>query len=134
VKPEQAGRLLDRIGVLQDSCDLDLLLFFVRHPRALLTSDQIATFLGYDVKQLGESLETLIRADLLTRLQRPASAPRLHILAAGGPHGGSLSTLVDLASTREGRLAMRAALTERKNDAIHGPQSRGKRDPIAKAG
>jgi len=42
MKREQARRLVERIGVLRNACDLDLLLFFVRHPRALLTSEQIA--------------------------------------------------------------------------------------------
>ena len=34
--------MLDRIRGIRDASDLDLLLFFYRHPRALLTSEQFA--------------------------------------------------------------------------------------------
>ena len=71
MKDDHIRRLLDQIGVLRRPCDLDLLLFFIRHPRALLSSDQIAAFLGYDVKRLGESLDALVTAELLTRTQTP---------------------------------------------------------------
>jgi hypothetical protein len=132
-QPGHIERVLGRIAVLRHPCDLDLLLFFLRHPRTLLTSDQIATFLGYDVKQLGASLDVLLTANLLTRVQRTTSAPRMYVLSAAGPHGGSLSSLLDLASTRDGRLALRAALTARQAQASADPPSRRKRDQIAKA-
>ena len=110
MKHDHIRHLLDRSGVLRDQCDLDLLLFFVRHPRALLTSDQIAAILGYDVKTLGESLDVLVTAELLTRMQKPASASRMYVFADGGTHSDWLPALVELASTREGRLAMRDRL------------------------
>ena len=115
MKDDHIRRLLDQIGVLRRPCDLDLLLFFIRHPHALLSSDQIAAFLGYEVKLLSESLDVLVTAELLTRMQTPTSAERMHVLAVGGPHGAWLPSLVELASTREGRLAMRAALIEQRN-------------------
>ena len=127
-------RLIDRIGVLRDPCDLDLLLFFIRHPRALLSSDQIAAFLGYDVKQLGESLDILVTAELLTRTQKPATASRMYVFAAGGTDGGWLPSLVELASTREGRLAMRNALKGTMDAETPRPRSPHERDQIAKAG
>jgi hypothetical protein len=126
-------RLLDQIGVLRDPCDLDLLVFFVRHPRVLLTSDQIAAFLGYEVKRLGDALEVLVTAGLLTRLQRPTGAARMYVFAIGGAHGGWLPSLVELASTREGRLAMRETLLDLKNEQTPGPVARRERDQIAKA-
>jgi hypothetical protein len=132
--PERARRLLDRIGVLRHPCDLDLLLFFVRHPRALLTSDQLAPFLGYDVKELGDSLDVLVTAGLLVRMQKPTSASRMYVFAAGGTHGGWLPSLVEFASTRQGRLAMRDALTARKDKETSAPVSPRKNDSIAKAG
>src|SRR6185503_16002053 len=113
MKIDEARRLLDRIGILRDPCDLDLLLFFVRHPRSLLTSDQIAAYIGYDVKRIGESLDALLAAKLLTRSPNPAHAARMYVFSVSGPNGGWLPTLVDLVSTREGRLAMREALSER---------------------
>lgn len=42
---EHARRLLDRIGVLGHPSDLDLLIFFARHPRSLLASEHLATLL-----------------------------------------------------------------------------------------
>ena len=120
MKDDNIRRLLDQIGVLRRPCDLDLLLFFIRHPHALLNSDQIAAFLGYEVKLLGESLDVLVTAELLTRMQTPTSAERMHVFAVGGPHGDWLPSLVELASTREGRLAMRAALIDQRNGQIPG--------------
>jgi hypothetical protein len=120
MKDDHIRRLLDRIGVLRRPCDLDLLLFFIRHPRALLSSDQIAAFLGYEVKRLGESLDVLVTAELLTRMQTPTSAARMYVFAVGGPHGDWLPSLVELASTREGRLAMRAALIDQRNEQTPG--------------
>ncbi len=128
MKDDPIRRLLNRIGVLRRPCDLDLLLFFIRHPRALLSSDQIAAFLGYEVKLLGESLDVLVTAELLTRMQTPTSAARMHVFAVGGPHGGWLPSLVELASTREGRLAMRAALIGQRNEQTPGPVARRERD------
>jgi len=110
---EQVHRLLDRIAVLRDPCDLDLLLFFVRHPRALLSSDQIAALLGYAVKRLGDSLDVLVTVDLLSRTQKPNGVARLYVFADGVAPDW-LSPLVELASTRAGRLALRNALDDRR--------------------
>lgn len=128
MKDDQARRLLDQIGVLRDPCDLDLLVFFVRHPHVLLTSDQIAAFLGYEVTRLGASLGVLVTAGLLTRMQTPGGAARMHVFAAGGPHDGWLPSLVEVASTREGRLALRAALVGQRNEQVTGAEARGERD------
>ena len=133
MKHEQAQRLLDRIGFLRDSCDLDLLLFFVGHPRALLTSDQIAAFLGYDVKRIGESLDALLEAKLLTRSPNPAHAARMYVFGVGGPHGGWLPSLVEFVSTRDGRLAMRRALAERAGQGRERIDRR-ERDQLHRAG
>src|SRR4026207_2171142 len=112
MKREQARRLLERIGVLRNTCDMDLLLFFVRHPRALLTSEQIATFIGYDVQRIGDSLDRLLDAKLLTRSQNPAHSARMYVFSVAGPNGGLLAALGEVVGEREGRLAMREALTD----------------------
>jgi hypothetical protein len=116
--PEDARRLLDRIGVLQHPCDIDLLIFFVRHPRSLLASEALASFLGYELKEIADSLETMLAAGLLTRAQTPAHAARLYVFAIddtrGGTNGEWLSALLNVASTREGRLALRAAVSSRR--------------------
>ncbi len=114
---EEARRLLARIPVLKHACDLDLLVFFARHPRSLLASESIASFLGYGIKDIALSLDVLLGAGLLKRAQSPAHAARLYVFAPSGgqvgPDGGWLPPLLEMASTRQGRLALREALRRR---------------------
>ena len=121
MKRGDARLLLERIGVIRRPCDLDLLVFFIRHPRSLLASESLASFLGYDLKEIAESLDVLLDARLITRTQTPAHAARLYVLAVGDPDGDThpswLPSLLALASTREGRLALRDALTHPQPDA-----------------
>ena len=114
---EEARRLLDRLGFVRHACDLDLLRFFVRHPRSLVTSEHLASFLGYDLKRIGESLEVLIGVNVLARSQSPAHAARLYVLTPGGISGGWLPLLTEAMSTREGRLALRDAIEPSPSEA-----------------
>ena len=132
VTHEDARRLLARIGLTR-VCDLDLLMFFARHSHALLASESLARFLGYDLKDIADSLEVLIAAGLLTRLQNPAHAARLYVFAPDETSDGWLPSLVALASTREGRLALRQGLRTRRGAAGERPQS-GKSDSMVKRG
>lgn len=101
---EQALRaLLERTPGIRHACDLDLLLFFRRHPLALLTSEQLVACLGYERERVAKSLEGLIEAGLLTRSQNPTHAARLYVLEQGGAGGGLLRSLLTFASTRPGR-------------------------------
>lgn len=102
--------LLNRIGVLRHPCDLDLVLFFHRHPRALLTSDRLAAYVGYDLQQVGRSLDLLTEAGLLERSQNPTRAARMYVLKA--PDSGWLLSLIEIASTREGRADLIEAIRE----------------------
>ena len=109
-------RLLDRVGVLKTACDLDLLLFFHRHPRTLLTSEDLAAFVGYDLQQIARSLDTLISGGLMSRSQNRTHAARMYVLKdpdGTGPAGGWLPSLLRLAETRQGRAAVLAALQAR---------------------
>jgi hypothetical protein len=110
MSPKHVGDLLDRIGCLNHACDLDLLLFFHRHPRVVLTSERLATYIGHDLSRVAQSLDTLIGAGLLSRTQRPGGVERMYALVIVGPQGGWLDALLHLASTREGRLAVLAVL------------------------
>ena len=121
---EDARRVLDRLRVLRHRSDLDLLIFFARHPRTLLTSEQLAAFLGYELTQIAASLEVLLEAQLLTRAQNRNHAARLYVFAHGGPSGGWLPSLLELASTREGRLALLACLSE--SSSHDGSESRSR--------
>ena len=113
MKPEDASHLLDRLGVLSHPCDLDLLLFFVKHPRCLLPSETLAAFLGYEPKLMADSLETLLAAGFLARTQTPAHAARLYVMAIDADTNDWLPRVLNAASTRGGRLALRAALAAR---------------------
>ena len=100
--------MLGRIRAIRHPCDLDLLLFFYRHPRALLTSEQITACVGHDREQVAKSLEALIQAGLVTRSQNPSHAARLYVLELQVLPGGLLSSFLKIAATRPGRLeAMR---------------------------
>jgi DNA-binding MarR family transcriptional regulator len=102
--------LLNSIGVLQHPCDLDLILFFHRHPCALLTSDRLAAYVGYDLSQVGRSLDRLTDAGLVERTQNPTHAARMYVLKT--PESGWLASLLEIASTREGRRDLIQAMTE----------------------
>lgn len=65
-----AHQFFSRIGVLGQPCDIDLLLFFARHPRTLLASGQLAALLGYGVNEIAASLDLLLDAGLLTKTRR----------------------------------------------------------------
>ena len=108
---DYAHTLLARIPALQRPCDLDLLVFFARHPRTLLTSERLARLLGYQLKEIAQSLEVLLGAGFLTRTQDPARPARMYVFAPGVSNGESLPTIVEFASTRQGRLALRRAVT-----------------------
>ncbi len=61
--------MLGRKAAVGHSCDVDLLLFFCRHPRALLSSEHFVAGVGYDRDQVGKSLDSLIYARLLRSSQ-----------------------------------------------------------------
>ena len=117
-------RLLDQIGVVRHSCDLDLLLFFARHPRTLLTSEQLAIWLGYESTRVVDSIETLVVAGFLTRTQNPAHAARMYVFDINGATNGWLPPLLKLTSTREGLLSMKEALAARAPNDTGGPVAR----------
>ena len=124
---EDARRLLDRIGTLRHPCDLDLLVFFARHPHTLITSEQLAAWLGYELKQIAESLELLLDGGLVRRSQNRTHAARLYAFVTGGPTGEWLPPLLEAASTRAGLLAMREALLNRASKNPGGPVAHRKR-------
>lgn len=111
LRPEALKQILAQVPVIQNACDLDLLLFLHRHPRTLLTSEQIAGFVGYNIKDIAAALDGFIEAGLLGRTtQQSTHAARLFLLLLDGPQGPGLSALLELARTREGRNATLEAL------------------------
>ena len=95
--------MLDRIRGIRQPCDLDLLLFFHRHPTSLLTSEHLVRFVGYEQELVAKTLEGLIKAGLLTRSPNPAHAARMYALELRGPPGDSLLSVLEIAATRPGR-------------------------------
>jgi hypothetical protein len=83
---------------------LRLLLFFYRRPRALLTGEQIVTYVGHEPEQVPKWLEGLIEVGLLIRSQNRSHAARLYALELQALPGGLLSSFLKIAATREGRL------------------------------
>lgn len=98
------------LGALRHPCDLDLLLFFQRHPRAILTSDRLAAYIGYDLNQLARSLDVLVAAGLLERSQSRAHSAQLHLLKT--PLIDWAVSVLDMASTPDGRATVIAAIKE----------------------
>jgi hypothetical protein len=114
--------LLSGLGGIRHPCDLDLLLFFYRHPRALLTAESLVSYLGHDHDRVAKSLDGLIAADLLTRSQNPSRSARLYELNLDGRPGSRLATLLKIAATPQGRREVIRVLAPR--DAAAGPKSR----------
>jgi hypothetical protein len=108
---DDARALLNRIPALQRPCDLDLLVFFARHWRTLVSSEQLARLLGYPLKEIARSRDVLVAAGLLTRAHDPARPQRMYELDPGCLDAGPLPAIVTLASTPAGRLSLRRALT-----------------------
>lgn len=111
---DDANRLLDRIEILGNPCDLDVLVFFARHPRTLLSNNQLAVLLGCEFTQIAASLDVLQRAGLITVSENPIDVAQAYVFVTIADQGaGWLPDLLQLASTREGRLALVRALRER---------------------
>lgn len=110
---EDVGHLLDRIGDIRHPCDLDLLVFLARHPCTLMSSEQLAVFLGYEVQRLAASLDTLLAAGLVARTPNVTHAARMFVFQPGGSSPEWLPALLAEASTRSGRLALIRELKRR---------------------
>jgi len=121
---EHARQLLERVGALRDACDLDVLVFFARHPRTLMTSEQLAGLMGYGLHQIAHSLDMLLKADLIRRTHNPTRAVRMYVLATGA-NAAWLPPLLEFASTRHGRLAMRHVLARSARRRTDGPPAEG---------
>ena len=107
--------LLDA-GGLKHPCDLDLLLFFRRHPDSLITSEQLARFVGDDLRQIGRSLDRLVEHELVLRSQNPTHVARRYRLASVTT-GEWLQQMLDIADTTDGRRELRRLLRGRASSS-----------------
>jgi hypothetical protein len=105
---DKVEQLLAGTPVVHGACELDLLTFLHRHPRTLLTNEQLAAFVGYPMKQVADVIEAFVATGLVERTpaRNAAHAARMYRLAMQGPQGPELRALLDLASSREGRRAL----------------------------
>jgi DNA-binding MarR family transcriptional regulator len=131
---DQARSLLNRIPALQCPSDVDLLVFFAKHPRTLMTSDQLARLLGYQLNELARSLDVLLAAGLLTRSQNPSLAARLYVFVLDSANPRWAAELVQVASSREGRLALRRALIHAAAEPTERRRRQGTDDETVQAG
>jgi hypothetical protein len=101
------------IARIKTPCDLDLVLFFARHPDALMTSEQLALLVGYDLQQIAKSLELLVKRKLLRRTQNPTHPARLYRFRPDywSPR---FRDILKIASTVEGRRRIRHLLSARQ--------------------
>jgi hypothetical protein len=107
---DDARTLLDGIPALRRPCDLDLLLFFARHSRTLLSGEQLARLLGYPLKEIARSRDALLAAGFLMRTKDRARPEQMYQLAPNDANSGSIPAILELASRRDGRLALMRAL------------------------
>jgi len=108
-------KVLGAIG-LRDACDLDLLLFFTRHPSVVLSSEQLAAYVGYDLPQVARSLDLLVGANLLRRSLNQGTSGRMYALEIHRS-GEWLEPLRQTCATADGRRALRAMLRQRRSQA-----------------
>jgi hypothetical protein len=110
-----AARLVEAAG-LRNACDLDLLLFFSRHPRVVLSSEQLAAYVGYDLVDVAQALDRLLGAGLLKRRLNHGAPGRMYVLEVD--HADEwLEPLRQVCATPDGRNALRALLRERRSQA-----------------
>jgi len=108
---EKAQQLLDRIKIIRNVCDLDLLVFFARHPRTILSSESVSSYLGYELKHIADSLEMFLAAGIISRKQSAAHPARFYLLNEAAAKDHSVQAFLEFASRRPGRAALKEILS-----------------------
>jgi hypothetical protein len=122
-----AVHLIEAAG-LQDACDLDLLLFFSRHPRVVLSSEQLAVYVGYELARVARSLDLLLGAGLLKRTLNQGAPGRMYVLEVDHAEEW-LGPLRRVCATPDGRNALKTLLKQRQlpnGDALDRRRSGGR--------
>jgi len=110
-----AVQLVETAG-LRDACDLDLLLFFSRHPRVVLSSEQLAAYVGYELAQVARALDRLLETGLLRRTLNQGAPGRMYVLEVGDATGW-LEPLRQVCATPDGRNALKGLLKQRQSQS-----------------
>jgi hypothetical protein len=109
----RAVQLVEAAG-LRDACDLDLLLFFSRHPRVVLSSEQLAAYVGYELAQVARALDRLLGTGLLRRTLNQGAPGRMYVLEVD-PAEEWLASLRRVCATPDGRNALKGLLKQRQS-------------------
>src|SRR5690348_618117 len=105
---------LIEVAGLRGPCDLDLLLFFSRHPRVVLSSEQLALYVGYDLAEVARALDLLLGAGLLKRTLNHGTPGRVYVLEVDRAEEW-LELLRRLCATPDGRNALKTLLRQRRS-------------------
>ena len=114
-----AVRIVEAAG-LRDACDLDLLLFFSRHPRVVLSSEQLAAYVGYELKWIARALDLLLGAGLLKRTLNQGTPGRMYFLEVDHAEEW-LEPLRRVCTTPDGRNALKVLLKQRRSPMATSP-------------
>jgi DNA-binding transcriptional ArsR family regulator len=118
-------QLVEAAG-LRDACDLDLLLFFSRHPRVVLSSEQLAAYVGYELSRVARALDLLLEAGLLKRTLNQGAPGRMYVLEVDHTEEW-LEPLRRVCATPDGRNALRALLRQRRPRVVGANDDPGNR-------
>src|ERR1700694_4444997 len=111
--PDPLAVLVEAAG-LRDAGDLDLLLFCSRHPRVVLSSEQLAAYVGYELPQVARALDLLLGAGLLKRTLNQGAAGRMYVLEVDHAEEW-LQPLQHVCATPDGRKALKVLLKQRQS-------------------
>ena len=109
-----AVQLVEAAG-LRDACDLDLLLFFSRHPCVVLSSEQLAAYVGYELGQVARALDRLLEIGLLRRMLNQGGSGRMYVLEVGAAEPW-LEPLQQMCATPDGRNTLKGLLKQRQSE------------------
>jgi hypothetical protein len=120
---------LVEVAGLRGACDLDLLLFFSRHPYVVLSSEQLALYVGYDLPEVARALDVLLGAGLLKGTLNHGTSGRMYVLEVDRVEEW-LELLRAVCATPDGRNAVKTLLRQRRPeprraDSEPGPISTG---------
>jgi hypothetical protein len=106
-------QLVEAAGI-RTACEFDLLLFFSRHPRVVLSKEQLATYVGHEVHEVARALELLLDAGLLKGVLNRNVATGMYILPVDRV-AQWLEPVRRLCAAPDGRHALRTSLKERRS-------------------
>jgi hypothetical protein len=106
-------QLVEAAGI-RTACEFDVLVFFSRHPRVVLSDEQLATYVGHEIHEVARALQRLLSASLLKLVRNPSAATGMYLLAVERVEQW-LGPMRQLCATPDGRHALRTSLKARRS-------------------